>query len=162
MEKNKVFFKDIENMDELVDKTYLSDDLKEQIFSADVIILPIKEFRDIKTPLFPRGTESIYLYLKKNLPSEINLEIAISDENFKELSLNHALIDLGIFMLKEAILPFFLNILANYAFYKFPLIKNKVKLKIILSDKLKLIDFEGSADDFKVITKELKKILKNE
>ena len=162
MDEKRIIFKDIENIEEYTNKNYIPDNLKEQIQSADIVILPIEGFRNYKQPIFPRGTESIYLYLKKNLPSKYNLEIAISDEDYKELSLNYALIDLGIFMLKEVILPLFLNLLANYTFYKFPSKNNNVKLKIILTDKLKSIDFEGSSNDFKLIAKELKKILKYE
>lgn len=164
MDEKKIIFKDIKNIEKYINKSYIPIDLKEQIQSTDIVILPIEGFRDYKKPLFPRGTENIYLYLKKNLPPRYKLEIAISDKNYKELSLHYDLIDLGIFMLKELMLPLFLNLLANFAFYKLKLKNNqeKIKLKIILTDKLKLIDFEGSVEDFKLITKGLKKISKNE
>jgi hypothetical protein len=162
VDKEKIIFKDIENLDEYINKSYFSDDLKNQIISSDIVILPMEGFRDYKGPLFPRGTESAYLYLKKNLPSKYNIEIAIYDEDYKELSVNYALVDIGIFMLTAVLLPLFLNLLANYIFYKFSSKDNNVKFKIILTDKLKLIDYEGSVDNFKIITKELKKISKNE
>jgi len=162
MNKGKIVLKDIENIDIFINKSYISDNLKDQIISSDIAILPIEGFGNYKGPLFPTGTEMIYLYLKKNLPPDYKLEIAIDAKDYKELSLNHAIIDIGIFILSQIYLPFFLNLLANYISNKFSSKDNIVKVKFILKDDLKFIDYEGPVDNFKIISKELKKISKNE
>lgn len=164
-DKNKkIVIRDIKEIEDFVNKSYISNNLKNKLQSADIVILPIEKFREYENPLFPHGTENIYLFLREKLPQKYNLEIAIDDKDYKELALHHDLIYLGIFMSKEILLPLLLNLLANYTYYKLPLKskQEKVKLKIIVTDKLKKIDYEGPAKDFKLIAKKIKEISKNE
>ncbi|MFA5014197.1 MAG: hypothetical protein WC549_01465 [Actinomycetota bacterium] len=163
-QNKKIVIKDIKGIEKFLNNDYISNELKNKLKKSDIIILPIEKFREFKDPLFPNGTEKIYLFLKDNLSKEYNLEIAIDEQDYKELGLHHNLIFLGIFMCKEILLPFLLSMLANYTYYKLPLRskEEKVKLTIIVSDRLKKIDFEGPAKDLKNISKEIKDISKNE
>lgn len=141
-------FKDIYKMD------YTPKDLP-SIKKADILLLPRENFRDFNGYLFPEETRSFFNYLKENaLEKNTNVEICISDEEYKELELHADLITLATVFVTAFAFPVLVNLTSSYLENKFKHSyednqKVKIKINVEKNNSSKSIDYEGPVKEFK-------------
>ena len=143
-------------------KDYISRELKNELKQADVLIVPIENFRGIDNPVFPEGTEQLYTYLMKQFSSndEYNIDICIDDEDYMELALHDDLINLGYFVLTIGVAPIFVNLISDYISNKFLSYSQDRKIKTSISiveddGSSKEIKYEGDIEHFSSVIDEI-------
>jgi hypothetical protein len=102
-----------ETFDTWCTKVPLPKDLMLEISNADILLAPSIGFRRDGEATFPIGTESIFRYLQHNLPNN-KVEICIADDQYYELGLYSNSKELGIFVVKNVLLPTFVSVLSTY------------------------------------------------
>lgn len=94
-------------------KDFLAADRSLSLRNANVILLPLENYREEIPLCFHHGTRSLYLYFKQNHP-EIALDLCVNSNDFKELSLHSDEFRLGAFILESILAPTFVTILSHY------------------------------------------------
>lgn len=150
-----------ENFETWISKDFVSDSLRDKLKKADILIVPIESLNDRNIPLFPQGTENLFVFLNKNLPENLNVDICIEDNDYKELTLHFDLVTIASFVVKSMALPFLINLLSNYIYQKISHFKSRnVKVSITIVNEIgqsKNLSYEGSIDGFTKIIEQLKK-----
>lgn len=118
--------------------SYMDDDLRARIQNVNVLIVPQVEFRETAGLTFPSGTEDLLLHLREGLPAGTSVEIAIRDEDYRELSLREALVIVAtILVASQLVAPVVVNVVSDWLKRKLgrQLPKAEVKAEIIVVDK---------------------------
>ena len=102
------------------------------ISNAAVVILPT-QFRD-RGLLFPDGTTRLVRYLKTNLPQDVKLEIAITPDDYREVSLHDDLLILASLLIQAPVTQIVLGLITNYIsdFMKRP--SDRIELNISIKE----------------------------
>lgn len=141
-----------ENFDYWLNQEFISDDLKNKLGTADILLVPQIGFRDQDTPVFPVKTEELFTFLKNNSKNN-EIDICIEDKDYKELALHADLITLATFVVTSIALPVLVNLLSDY-------IKNKIssnsdrviKISLVVENKKdgtsKNVTYEGKPESF--------------
>ena len=165
----------IENSDltfeSLKAKPYFPTTLQEDISKANVLLIPLENFRNGIDALFPENTDDFLQFLKCNESLGFIPDIVISDEQYKKIEMHCDWLFLGIVLVEYVALPIFINILSNYLYDKIK--NNKIKRDSIVeveinveetkTKKTKRIRYKGAADDAKKSLDDItEKIFKDE
>lgn len=151
-------------------KDYITSETAERIQNAQVLVLPVENFRDVEGPLFPSKTEEFYRYLRANVPKEHKVEICIEDEDYQELALHYDLIILAGLLVADVSFPIVLNVVSDYIYAKLSTLRRERAIKVTLSvvvdkkakTKSKTFTFEGTPDRFPEACKQIKELWKKE
>lgn len=153
----------------------LSEDLRQNVMAADVLIVP-SMIQD-QPKAFMVGTMDLYAILKKNMGDK--MEICIADEDYEEIELNSRTLRLGRFVVVSVTLPLFLNLVGNYIYDRLtepdPVVNEvaapefrqpaTVSFTITVEDTLgkkKEFQYEGPAADYKIVAAEIQKMWNEE
>ena len=94
--------------------------LKESIKSASVLIVPTDLGWEYEGPAFPRSTREIFRYLRAGFGEEMLVEIAVSDEDYKEFEYRSDTLIVPILYIASAVLvPLAVTLLGAYIYDKF-------------------------------------------
>ena len=154
--------------DEVHAKPYISDDIKADVMNANALLLPNENFREGFDLLFPEYTTDFFAYLKSNQSDGLNVDIAISDDEFKPIEMHSEMLNLPILLVEWVFFPLLVNVISNYLYDYITKRKNaknehKVIVKIIVEEtktkKTKTIEYEGDADKFSDAMKSLDETL---
>ena len=107
--------------------------------------------------MFPVCTEEFFLHLKETLPSELPIEIAVDDAEYKEAALHSALIILGSIVAAGAtllVIPVVVNVVSEYINRR--LFTDRERIETTVHWELTVVDgtraakltYEGPAIDF--------------
>lgn len=102
-----------ENFETWISQPFISENIKEELRKAQILLIPTIGFRDHTLPTFPVGTEGTLAFLKKNLPNDINVDICINDEDYTELGLYSNWKIIGTFIVGSLVAPIFVNVLSE-------------------------------------------------
>lgn len=140
----------------LFHKSFVSENLREQIMKAGIIIMPFERYEKLTYPVFPQGTECLLRYFKKHLHKQ-EIEICIEDHDYVEMSFSTSHVQLGKFFLRQGASKAFAGVLGAYVFDHFVLVENfKPKIKIVQAHD----DYDlGKEPNLSVLTE--KKYLEN-
>ena len=108
-----------ESFKKWIEKDFISEEIKQALNKASILILPTIGFRTENDISFPIDTTSVYQYFNSKLPSNISIEVCIDDANYQELSLNSDYKRIGIFLLNSVVLSVSLNVLSSYIYDKY-------------------------------------------
>jgi len=152
-----------ENFDYWLNQDFISETLKDELRSANLLIVPQRGFRDRAELTFPVRTHEMYDFLKENETSDLAVDICIDDKDYKELALHSELINLADVVLRDIVLPLYLSLLANYLYSiwgRKTSDKNiKMTINVVRKKTAIKIKYEGPAEGFKnTILNEVKKI----
>lgn len=95
-------------------QSFVPDDLRQAITSASILFIPSIDFRENSGPTFPINTTFLLDYFKELAPEGLSVDIAVSDNEYRELALYNNYIRLGKFLIKDVALPIFINILSGF------------------------------------------------
>ncbi len=131
-------------------------ELRDAILSSDILLLPYEGFRDYQGLVFPVNTEELFAQLKETLPDNIRIDVAVSDDDYVELSLRSDLLHIADILVEYVLAPILVAFLADY-------IKNRlrrrydqtnVKTSFFIEDvgkttrKTVRVSYEGPATEF--------------
>lgn len=141
------------SFDAWLTKSYVSDQLRQQLSKSNVLLLPQEDFREGTGIIFPLGTDEFFSYLRENAPEEVAVDILVEDSDYKEIALfSDLLIILGTFFVTSIVAPIFVNLVSDY------LIKKKLPKKTTSQVRIEIliegdkgttrVFYEGSVSDF--------------
>lgn len=99
-----------------LNRDYIDKELQKELAKASILLTPFENLRDNTPPVFPIGTESLIDYFKKNLPSEISIDICIGDDNYLEFAFYNNYKRLGKFVILSVTIPIFVTVLSSYVY----------------------------------------------
>lgn len=144
-----------ETFDTWISRPYIPQDLRQTLLQANVLIVPREGFREYPLPIFPIGTEDFFNYLRENANKGFNVDICISDKDYKELALHSGLLIIGSIVVTAVICPIIADLIGEYIKRHWKT-KQNMKVEIIVVEKdnraTRLL-YEGSAKDFLIIVK---------
>ncbi len=92
----------------------LTDETRAAVEKAAIILLPNEGFRDFTEPMFPGGTVELFRHLREHAPEGTSVEIAIEDQDYKELVLHSNVLQLAMVIVDLLIAPVAAQLIANY------------------------------------------------
>lgn len=109
-----------ENFETWLTKDFVTDELRQLVSNASILIVPFENLRDTPNPLlFPIGTDEILRYFKEKLPEEQLIDICITDPDYQEFGFYNNYRRLGNFLIKGAAVPVFVTILSSFIYDKY-------------------------------------------
>lgn len=139
-------------------KEYIPTEYLDDIKKANFLILPNERFRDEKGIFFPETTRQLFEYIKEFSTEDIIADIAVSDNDFQQLELHSAVVEVATIIVQWVIIPVTTSIIASFLY---DLIKKyhrspdeiTAKVKIIIEEnknkKSKMITYEGPVSGVK-------------
>ena len=145
--------KDETTFQSIYSKSYYPQELSEPLETINLLLIPMENFRDVTNPVFPEQTMDFFEFIKSNSPEAIVSEIAISDDDYKELELHADLVVLTTMVVEAIVFPLVVDLISNYIDQKIirssPSSKIKVNIKVVKGDNSIDVAYEGDADKFK-------------
>ncbi len=144
-------------LDYWLSRPYLSSDVRRSLANAKVILVPEEGFRDRDVRVFPVGTEEFYNQLREKLPGDLPLEIAINEDDYKEVALHSAVLILGGLVVTGVtlvVLPVLVNVVSEYVNRRLYGDKDRAEaivrweLTVVDGSRAAKISYEGPAIDF--------------
>lgn len=108
-----------ETFETWLSKEFVTDELRQIIKDASILIVPAENLRENVSLVFPVGTEEILRYFNDKLPSETSVDICITDELYQEYAFYSDYKRLGNFVVKNVAIPVFVTILSAYVYDKY-------------------------------------------
>ncbi len=143
-----------QTLDYWLSRPYLSEDVKNGLSRAKVLVVPHEGFRGKDIRSFPVGTESFLEYLGENLPGDVPVEIAINDEDYNELALHSALLIIGSAVVGSFLAPILVNVVSEYVNRRLSGEKQKKEttvrweLTVVDGTRAAKLSYEGPAIEF--------------
>jgi len=141
----------------IYEKPYVTDELLEIIKGAEILIIPIEDFRDNGGLVFPEETDKLYHYFtEKAKQHNINVEICSADEDFKELELHSECITIATILIHAGAFDMAINILSAYLYEKLSRylankranINTKVNIIVEKRGQSKIVKYDGAIENF--------------
>jgi hypothetical protein len=127
----------------------------ERVSAADVLIVPLKDFRDGVRFVFHQDTAMFSRWLAEHLKGQATIEVLADDDEYMELALHGAAHRFSTIIVSYVLAPFVINLLSAYLY---DVLKTNpgdaVELKIVIEDhecRAMQVDFKGEAKDFALI-----------
>jgi hypothetical protein len=97
-------------------RPYQDEALRVQIQRATILLVPREDVSEHDGPLFAEGTADLFAYLQENSAGRV--ELATSDDDYRELGLYHDHIVITEVLLQWVFLPVVTSLLANWLWSK--------------------------------------------
>ena len=155
--KHEVFDKKIEieetdiTFDSIYDKPFIPQDYIEDIKKADILIIPEENFREEGDVLFPETTREFLEYLQEQIPKDMSVDIAISDEDFRKIELHSDLVNVATIIVSSTAFSIACSMVASFLY---DMAKKLLKRTQDLNAKVKIISEETKTKKTKSITYE--------
>lgn len=155
--KHEVFDKKIEieetdiTFDSIYDKPFIPQDYIEDIKKADILIIPEENFREEGDVLFPETTREFLEYLQEQIPKDMSVDIAISDEDFRKIELHSDLVNVATIIVSSTAFSIACSMVASFLY---DMAKKLLKRPEDLNAKVKIISEETKTKKTKSITYE--------
>jgi hypothetical protein len=123
---------------------------------SDIVLVPEEGFGDYVGPLFPKGTDELFQFLRTNAPSGINVELAAEDADYKELALHGDTVHIASVLVTSLVAPAAVGLIVQYLRSRLGnrLAKTEVRASMILdqsdgpNSKTLRMRYEGPANAF--------------
>ena len=130
----------------------ISPDLSENINNSDILLLPYEDFKGFKN-CFPEQTYQFYSFLKKEaVKHDLSVEIAASDEEYKELELHADVVNISDIIIQWTLFPIVTGMVSAYFYDLLKKRKRKlngnIKISVEKKGKTKTISYEGDIESF--------------
>jgi len=134
----------------------LSPQTQAAIKTSDIVLVPAEGFVGYVGPLFPKGTDDLFHFLRTNAPSYTKVELAAEDEDYKELALHAETVYIATVLVRLLVAPVALGLIVEYLKNRFGsrLGKTEVRASMILDQtnasntKTLRLSYEGPAIAF--------------
>jgi len=102
------------NREYWLNRPYLSEQVRGLLDRSSVFLVPQEGFRGQDMQVFPVGTEGFFQHLRDSLPSDASVEIAIDDDQYKELALHSTLLIIGGALVTLYFFPVLVEVTSEY------------------------------------------------
>lgn len=141
-------------------RDFLSMETKTLVMSSQILLVPDEEFRDGTTLTFPTGTEGFFEFVREELGTDHPVEIAIEDNDYKELALHGATLIIAgslVTLVAAPVLVHVINKFIDQKFFKDPKKdENNVRVEVTVEERvgdkvrIRKLSYDGPAEKFKV------------
>lgn len=154
--------------EKIYEKEYIPTEYLNDIKKANLLIIPNERYRDEKCIFFPETTRQFFEYIKESSGNDIIVDIAISDDEFQELELHSAVIEVATIIVQWAIMPVVTGMISAFLYdltkkYHRNSDETSAKIRIITEKtevkKSKIITYEGPVSDVKDVLEQATKEL---
>ena len=134
----------------------LSRETQLAVQKSDIVLVPEEGFGDYGRPLFHKGTDDLFQFLRANAPSGMNVELAVEDADYKELSLHGDIVNIATVLVTLLAAPVAVGLIVEYLKNRLGsrLGKTEVRASMILdqgdgpNSKTLRMRYEGPANAF--------------
>lgn len=137
--------------EQIYGKNYVPAEYLDEIKKANLLIIPNESFRNEGDILFPETTREFFDFIRESSGEEIVADIAISDEDFQQIELHSAVIEVATIIVQWVVFPVATNMIATFLC---DLVKKYHRKPEDTSAKVKIITEETKANRSKLITYE--------
>lgn len=132
------------------------------IANANALLVPWEEFRGYENPVFPAGTQELFVSVKEAAPPGVRIDIAANDDDYQEVALHQDEFYLPAFVAQSVLAPVVAGLLVEYIWNKWGRKREEptVKANVIVDfsdqneNRVVQISFDGPAKHFRpAITK---------
>lgn len=150
----------VETSDETIrtwaNRPYVSNALRDQLVSADVLLVPTE---DSDRVFFPSGTESFLRFLQASERKGMSVDICIGDKDYQELALYADWLILADLVVRDVAAPVIVYLICDYIEQRVgKRAQMQVKSKITVEDaeagRSVQIDYEGPASEYREVATE--------
>ena len=92
----------------------LSSETSAALLSAAIVLVPHENFGGQARHVFPVGTTDLFRFLKEQAPDGVGVEIAVEDNDYREVALNYDVIRLATILVKLVAAPTAVGLLVEY------------------------------------------------
>ena len=155
--KHEVFGEKVEieetdvTFESIYNKPFIPQDYIEDIKKADILIIPEENFREEGDVVFPETTREFLEYLQGQIPKDMSVDIAISDEDFRKIELHSDLVNVATIIVSSAAFSIACSLVASFLY---DMAKKLLKRPEDLNAKVKIISEETKTKKTKSITYE--------
>lgn len=155
-----------ENFQTWVNKKYIPDILKNELYSKDILFLPLESYGDQEGPFYYQEVDDLYNFFKQNLPKDISLDLCSQNEEL--LILKDADYKFGTILATSLLLPILVNLTTDFLENKFIKLNENPSIEInyiVVRDKDKEsrnFEFKGKAEDFVKASDKIVKVMEHE
>jgi len=159
------------DLDYWASRDFLSPATRESLRRATIILVPHESFRDHAAPVFPAGTTELFRMLQKQAPEGTGVEIAIEENEYREVTLHSDIVRLATIFVKFIGAPTVVGLLVEYLKKKLGsrFFEAEVEASLIVeredSDGRRAfqLDYKGPADAYETTVKSgLVKMIRSE
>jgi len=138
--------------EKIYEKEYIPVEYIDGIKKANFLIIPNEEFQNGKCVLFPETTRQFFEFIKESSEKDMIPDIAISDENFQQIELHSAVVEVATVIVQWIVFPATANLISTFLYdlakkYHRKSEETFAKVKIITEEtktkKSKIITYEG-------------------
>jgi len=140
----------------LISSAHLSPVLQERAEAADVLLISNEGHVKEGVRYFPSGTTELFGFLRKNLPQALQFEAAIEEQEYQELSLHGALLNLATIACQYLIAPVIVNWLSEFLKTRITrsrmpgtMVKSRLLVFTVRTEEYLEISFTGPVADFR-------------
>lgn len=124
----------------------------EKVSSADVLIVPLKDFRSELPFAFHSNTAMFARFLARNLAGQAKIEVLADDDEYIEISLHSKEIRISTIIVTAVVVPLLVNLLSSYIYDELKAKPNdSVEMSLVIEDqncRSLHIGFHGNAKEF--------------
>jgi hypothetical protein len=95
-------------------RPYSNPELRDRSRRPDVLIVPSENAPGHNGPAFSSETPELFEFLRSGAPSGIDVEVPVTDEEYREVVLHGILLVLGCFVVTSIAAPVIAQLIANY------------------------------------------------
>jgi hypothetical protein len=124
----------------------------EEVSAAEILIVPLKHFRDGVPFTFHQDTASFARYLARNLAGQAKIEVLADDEEYIEIAIHGASFRFSTIVVGTVVAPILINLFSSYLY---DVLKAKpgdsVEMSLVIEDhdcRAMRVAFKGDAKDF--------------
>jgi addiction module HigA family antidote len=92
----------------------LTGEIRKAVRQADIVLVPYEGFRNYQGPVFPVGTEELFQIIREQVPTGMEVELAIEDADYKELALHSDIVTIADFLVKYLAAPVAVALITAY------------------------------------------------
>lgn len=133
----------------------LAKGLKSALEAADILIVPIQNYRGEVPFAFHQDTPAVYRYLAAQLKGKATVELCVSDAEYLEIALHSASFRFSSIVVTFVIAPLVVNLLSSYVYDELKAKPtDKVELELIIEDhdcKAFKFTFDGEVKDLNIV-----------
>jgi predicted DNA binding CopG/RHH family protein len=123
---------------------------------SDIVLVPAEGFGDYVGPVFPKGTDELFHFLRSHAPSGMNVELAAEDADYRELALHGDTVYIASVLVRLLVAPTAVGLIVEYLRTRLGgrLGKTEVRASVILdqtdgpNSKTLRVSYEGPANTF--------------
>jgi len=133
---------------------FLTHATQSAIKKSDIVLVPEQGFADYVGPLFPKGSDDLFQYLRAHAPAKFNVELAAEDADYKELALHGDALNIATLLVTSVAAPIAVGLIVEYLKTRLGShpVKTEVRVSIILDQsdglngKILRLRYEGPAN----------------